>query len=198
MTSDCNSSRRMRRCHDDDRERRGGRLSLPALKEAARTPLSSALVVPVAIYTTDHRLRGNSYGGRHQTTTLDWMVSVDDHLLEPASVWQTVAGALSRCCAAPGADTRRRVLAVRMTDAYPPAALRRRRAAQRRLHAERDQLPDIPPAAMTSTPARRHERRWHTGIALFPVRCPRFCGQIFYEAKDKDLALLCSRQYNTG
>ena len=33
------------------------------------------------------------------------------------------------------------------------------------------------------------------GSLCFPS-FPRFCGQIFYEAKDKDLALLCVQAYN--
>ena len=37
----------------------------------------------------------------------------------------------------------------------------------------------------------------HTEVSIcFPNVLPRFCGQTFYERKDKELALLCVRAYN--
>ena len=37
---------------------------------------------------------------------------------------------------------------------------------------------------------------WVEASVCFPNVLPRFCGQTFYEAKDRDLAMLCVLAYN--
>ena len=130
--------------------------------------------------------------------SLDWMVSVDDHVLEPPGVWQdrvparyrevaprlvqtdngefwsyeghlVATGGLAACAGKP-----------RETVCTPNAI------------SYADMLPgcyDI---------AARVEDMNVGGILAslcFPS-FPRFCGQIFHEAKDKTLALLCVKAYN--
>ena len=131
--------------------------------------------------------------------SLDWMVSVDDHVLEPPDVWRRPdAGEVPRRRPAPGRPTTTASSGPTRTAACRPAASPRRAGKPRDdvLHAGHDRL-------------RRHAARllrrvgpradMDTGGILaslcFPS-FPRFCGQIFCEAKDKELALLCVQAYN--
>jgi predicted TIM-barrel fold metal-dependent hydrolase len=135
-------------------------------------------------------------GGR--TLDLNWIVSVDDHVIEPPGVWQdrlpsrykdvgpriikesdgqeywvyedkkTVTGGL-------GAVAGRRKEDITV-DGYPYSEMR--------------------PGCYD--PVARLADMDEAGILAslnFPS-IPRFCGQLFWEAKDKDLALLCVRAYN--
>ncbi len=130
--------------------------------------------------------------------SLDWMVSVDDHVLEPPGVWQdrvparyrevaprlvqtgngefwsyedrlVATGGLAACAGKPR-DTFFTPNAISYADMLPGCY-------------------DI---------AARVEDMNVGGILsslCFPS-FPRFCGQIFHEAKDKTLALLCVKAYN--
>ena len=133
-----------------------------------------------------------------RTFDLNWIVSVDDHVIEPPGVWQdrlpsrykdvgpriikesdgqeywvyedkkTVTGGL-------GAVAGRRKEDITV-DGYPYSEMR--------------------PGCYD--PVARLADMDEAGILAslnFPS-IPRFCGQLFWEAKDKDLALLCVRAYN--
>jgi predicted TIM-barrel fold metal-dependent hydrolase len=133
-----------------------------------------------------------------RTFDLNWIVSVDDHVIEPPGVWQdrlpsrykdvgpriitesggqeywvyeetkTVTGGL-------GAVAGRRKEDITV-EGYPYSEMR--------------------PGCYD--PVARLADMDEAGILAslnFPS-IPRFCGQLFWEAKDKDLALLCVRAYN--
>jgi len=133
-----------------------------------------------------------------RTFDLNWIVSVDDHVIEPPGLWQdrlpsgykdagpriikesdgqeywvyedkkTVTGGL-------GAVAGRRKEDITV-DGYPYSEMR--------------------PGCYD--PVARLADMDEAGILAslnFPS-IPRFCGQLFWEARDKDLALLCVRAYN--
>jgi predicted TIM-barrel fold metal-dependent hydrolase len=134
------------------------------------------------------------------TTTeesLDWMISVDDHVIEPPGVWQDrvparYSGVAPRMVEE-GDDEywvyeNRRVAtsglsatAGKQTREFSPEPIRYRdmRAG---CYDSKARLEDMNQAGILAS-------------MCFPS-FPRFCGQIFWEARDKELALLCVRAYN--
>ena len=133
-----------------------------------------------------------------EATNLDWMVSVDDHVLEPADVWQsrvptsmkdaaprlvqTDAGEFWRyedrlvptgglaACAGKPKDTHFTPNAISYADMLPGC------------YDVRARVDDMDLGGVLAS-------------LCFPS-FPRFCGQIFHEAKDKQLALRCVQAYN--
>jgi len=132
-----------------------------------------------------------------QQHTLDWMVSVDDHVLEPASVWQDRVPARYR-------DVAPRL---EMTDDGEFWIYEDRRVPTGGLAASAGwRKEDFTPNAISyaemlpgcyDVKARLDDMNAGGILAslCFPS-FPRFCGQIFHEAKDKELALLCVKAYN--
>lgn len=133
-----------------------------------------------------------------QSYDLDWMISVDDHIIEPGGVWQDRVPARYRE-AAPrlvtehdgseywiyedarvptgGLNAAAGLPPEEMTaDGYPYSAMRPG------YYDARARLADMTEAGVLAS-------------LNFPS-FPRFCGQRFAHAKDKDLALLCVRAYN--
>ncbi len=127
----------------------------------------------------------------------DWLVSVDDHVIEPPRVWLD-----------------------RLPSKYHDVAPRMARGERGAVWQYEDKLvhtvglsvaagkdkeqfspnpvsfDDMRPGAYD--PHERVKDMDRAGILAsinFPS-FPRFCGQIFWEAKDKDLALLCVQAYN--
>jgi predicted TIM-barrel fold metal-dependent hydrolase len=132
-----------------------------------------------------------------ETPNLDWLVSVDDHVLEPPHVWQARV------------PERYKESAPRMvtddTGEYWLYEGRRVNTmglsavagkAREQFAPEPITYADMRPGCYDSVA--RLEDMDQAGILAsmcFPS-FPRFCGQIFWEAQDKDLALLCVRAYN--
>jgi predicted TIM-barrel fold metal-dependent hydrolase len=125
---------------------------------------------------------------------LDWLVSVDDHVIEPPNVW------IDRLPA------KYHDLAPHMTsddtwvyeDKRVPTSGLSVTAGKRKEEFTPLPVPysEMRPAA--NDPIARvadMDRAGILGSLCFPS-FPRFCGQIFWEATDKDLALLCVRAYN--
>jgi predicted TIM-barrel fold metal-dependent hydrolase len=128
---------------------------------------------------------------------LDWLVSVDDHLLEPPTVWQSrlprrywdqgprlVADASGEYWLYEG----KRV----DTTGLSAAAGKKREE----FTIEPIRYDEMRPGCYD--PVARLEDMDSAGILAslcFPS-FTRFCGQIFLEAKDHDLALLCLKAYN--
>ena len=129
---------------------------------------------------------------------LNWITSVDDHIVEPPHVWQDRVPAKYK-------DIAPRVI----TDdkgaevwAYEDI-----RQATGGLGASAGRRPeDITPVGFPYSemrpgcydPKARLQDMNDAGIlgsVNFPS-FPRFCGQTFWEAKDKDLALICVKAYN--
>lgn len=137
---------------------------------------------------------GGASGTEHN---LDWMISVDDHVIEPASVWQDRLPARYRevgpHMVSEGDDEywvyeNRRVAtsglsatAGKKTDAFSPKPIR---------------YADMREGCYNSVARLADMDRAGILASMCFPSFPRFCGQIFWEAKDKDLALLCVRAYN--
>jgi len=130
-------------------------------------------------------------------SNLDWMISVDDHVLEPPDVWQSRISAKFRDRAPKlisGSDGEwweydgRRV----PTSGLSAVVGKDSREFSPEAISYRDMRPGCyDPVARTA------DMNIDGVIAslCFPS-FPRFCGQIFYEADDKELALACVRAYN--
>jgi predicted TIM-barrel fold metal-dependent hydrolase len=125
---------------------------------------------------------------------LNWLVSVDDHVIEPPNVW------LDRLPA------KYRGVGPRMLeddcwvyeDKKVPTAGLSVTIGKTKEQFSPDPMPysEMPPGAYD--PIARVVDMDRGGILAsinFPS-FPRFCGQIFWEAKDKELALLCVKAYN--
>jgi predicted TIM-barrel fold metal-dependent hydrolase len=129
--------------------------------------------------------------------SLDWMISVDDHVLEPKHLWQDRVPAKYRD-AAPRMITEdgmdywqydgHRIATAglaasagksRQEFSYEPVTYSDMRPG---CYDSRERLNDMNVAGVLAS-------------MCFPS-FPRFCGQVFYEAADRDLALVCVRAYN--
>ncbi len=127
----------------------------------------------------------------------DWMISVDDHVLEPPNVWQSRLPSRLRDVA----PTLRR-------DEHGEAWFfdgKRIPTTGLAAAAGRD-LEQLAPLPMTYEdmrpgcydPVARIEDMNRDGVLAslcFPS-FPRFCGQTFYETDDRELGLLCVQAYN--
>jgi predicted TIM-barrel fold metal-dependent hydrolase len=131
------------------------------------------------------------------STATDWLISVDDHVIEPPNVWTDRLPSHYREVGPRMVDhedgelwlyedkrvatTAMTVAAGRDTDFISPNPVH---------------FADMRPGAYD--PIARVADMDRAGILAslcFPS-FPRFCGQIFYEGQDKELSLLCVRAYN--
>lgn len=127
----------------------------------------------------------------------DWLISVDDHVIEPPHVW------LDRLPAkyhdrAPRMATGDRGAVWQYEDTVVPTLGLSVAAGKEKEEFSLDPVSfdDMRPGAYD--PIARLADMDRAGILAsinFPS-FPRFCGQIFWEAKDKELAMLCVRAYN--
>lgn len=129
---------------------------------------------------------------------LNWMTSVDDHIIEPPNVWQDRVPSKYK-------DVAPRVIVDdKGREVWAYEDLRQETGG---LGASSGRRPeDITPVGFPYTemrpgcydPKERLKDMNEAGVLAslcFPS-FPRFCGQTFWEAKDKDLALLCVQAYN--
>jgi predicted TIM-barrel fold metal-dependent hydrolase len=129
---------------------------------------------------------------------LDWIVSVDDHVIEPPSVWQDRVPAKYK-------DIAPRIIkesdgqeywvyedTKMVTGGLGAVAGRRKEDITVEGYPYSEMRPGCydPVARLADM-----DEAGILGSLNFPS-IPRFCGQLFWEAKDKDLALLCVRAYN--
>ena len=129
---------------------------------------------------------------------LNWFVSVDDHLIEPARLWQErlperwreTGAAHRRETATPSSGS------TRTARSSPPGSTRWPASGARSSRPSRSPTRTCGPGA-TSRPARVADMNQGFVLSslLFPS-FPRYCGQVFHEAKDKELALLCVQAWN--
>jgi predicted TIM-barrel fold metal-dependent hydrolase len=127
----------------------------------------------------------------------DWLISVDDHVIEPPNVW------LDRLPSkyhdvAPRMARGERGAVWRYEDKLVPTVGLSVAAgkAKEEFSLEPVSFDDMRPGAYD--PVARvadMDRAGILGSVCFPS-FPRFCGQVFWEAHDKELALLCVRAYN--
>jgi predicted TIM-barrel fold metal-dependent hydrolase len=134
-----------------------------------------------------------------QTTApnLDWLVSVDDHVIEPPHVWTSrVAGKYK--------DTAPRVerkdgeeywlyegKKVLTTGLSAVAGRRREEFSPNPVTYD-----EMRPGCYDSIARLADMDQAGIITSLCFPSFPRFCGQVFYEAKDKELALACVKAYN--
>ena len=127
----------------------------------------------------------------------DWLISVDDHVLEPADLWQRRMSAADREQAPKlvrDGDSEFWVYEGRKVYTSGLSAVVGKR---------KDEFSPVPISYDEMRPGcydpvARLADMDQAGILAsmcFPS-FTRFCGQIFWEAKDKDLALRCLRTYN--
>lgn len=129
--------------------------------------------------------------------SLDWMISVDDHVLEPGNVWLD-----------------------RLPSKYHDIAPQIERGTTGEFWTYEDKR--LPTAGLSAVAGKSKEEFSPEPVGYDDMRpgcydskarvadmdqagilasmCfpsfPRFCGQVFYEAKDRELALLCVKAYN--
>ena len=124
---------------------------------------------------------------------LDWLVSVDDHLIEPPHTWiDRLPSKYHDACPRLVEETW-----VYEDKTVPSSGL----SVCAGKNAEEFSPAPVPWSEMRRAaydPVARIEDMDRAGVvaALNFPSLPRFCGQIFWEAKDKELALLCVEAYN--
>jgi predicted TIM-barrel fold metal-dependent hydrolase len=129
--------------------------------------------------------------------SLEWLVSVDDHVIEPPCVWTDRLPARYR-------DLGPRMVETTGGDAWEydgkrtPTSGLSVAAGKKKEEFSPDPVPfdEMRPGAYD--PVARVADMDRAGILAslcFPS-FPRFCGQVFWEAQDKDLAHLCVQAYN--
>jgi predicted TIM-barrel fold metal-dependent hydrolase len=127
----------------------------------------------------------------------NWFISVDDHLIEPSGLWQERVPAAHR-------DRAPRIVREGTSEfwAYEDrqiatiglnavAGKRREEFSPEPITYDDMRLGCYDPAARVAD----MDQGKVLASLLFPS-FPRYCGQVFHEAKDKDLALLCVRAWN--
>lgn len=128
---------------------------------------------------------------------LNWLVSVDDHVIEPADLWQSRIAAKHRDQAPrlvrSGAEEYwlyegRKLLTPGLSAA---AGKSRQEFSPNPVTYEEMRLGCYDPVARLQD----MDRAGILASVCFPS-LPRFCGQLFYEASDRGLALECIRAYN--
>ena len=129
---------------------------------------------------------------------LNWIVSVDDHVIEPPGVWQDRLPSRYK-------DVGPRI--IKESDGQEHWVYEDKKtvtgglgavAGRRKEDITVDGYPYSEMRPGCYDPVARLADMDEAGILAslnFPS-IPRFCGQLFWEARDKDLALLCVRAYN--
>jgi predicted TIM-barrel fold metal-dependent hydrolase len=127
----------------------------------------------------------------------EWLISVDDHVIEPPGVWLDRLPAKYHDRAPRMAKGERGAVWQYEDKLVHTAGLSVAAGkAKEEFNLEPVSFDEMRPGAYD--PVERVKDMDRAGILAsinFPS-FPRFCGQIFWEAKDKDLALLCVRAYN--
>jgi predicted TIM-barrel fold metal-dependent hydrolase len=132
-----------------------------------------------------------------ESRNLDWLVSVDDHVLEPANVWQDRVPAKYKDIAphmVATADEEYWMYEDRRVNTNGLSAVAGK--SKERFSPDPVRFSEMRPGCYE--PKARVADMDRAGILAsmcFPS-FPRFCGQVFYEAKDHDLGLLCVQAYN--
>ena len=150
-------------------------------------------------------------------TDIPWIVSLDDHVVEPPDVWTKRLPAKYRDVGphivmappgtpvldggtyreAPGTEgDPSRVVVLRGPAVLGEAPHRRRRLPGRRDRLRRITFDQMRPGCWQPQARLDDMTMNHVEASLAFPNYPRFCGQIFLKAKDKELARLCVEAYN--
>src|SRR6185295_15010685 len=124
---------------------------------------------------------------------LDWLVSVDDHVIEPPNVWVDRAPAKWRDQVPRLIDDAWEYDGKRVGTSGLSVTINKRKEEFTPNPVPYSEMPEAaydPVARLVDM-----DRAGILGSLCFPS-FPRFCGQVFWEAQDKDLALHCVESYN--
>jgi predicted TIM-barrel fold metal-dependent hydrolase len=127
----------------------------------------------------------------------EWLISVDDHVLEPGHVWQERVPAKYR-------DAAPKLVRDAQGEAWIYEGLRSVTpglgavAGKRREEFSFEPITydEMRPGCYDSVARLEDMNRAGVIASLCFPSFPRFCGQVFLEADDKELALLCVQAYN--
>src|ERR1700738_2908483 len=131
------------------------------------------------------------------SVNLDWLISVDDHVAEPTSLWQHRIPARCRDDAPKIVEDHddeywlydgKRLPTVGLSVVAGTSAAY--------FSVDPVRYRDMRPGCYDSVARLDDMNRAGTLASMCFPSFPRFCGQLFWEAKDRDLALLCVRAYN--
>lgn len=129
--------------------------------------------------------------------SLDWLISVDDHVLEPPGVWQDRVPAKDRDRAprlVHEGDQEWWLYEDKRLPTVGLSAVAGKRTTE--FSPEPVTYADMRPGCYDSTERLKDMDEAGIVASLCFPSFPRFCGQIFWEADDKDLALTCVEAYN--
>jgi predicted TIM-barrel fold metal-dependent hydrolase len=129
--------------------------------------------------------------------TAEWLISVDDHVLEPGHVWQDRMPAKYR-------DVAPRLVRDADGEAWvydgnrmvTPGLGAVAGKSREEFSFEPITYDEMRPGCYDSVARLEDMNRAGVLASLCFPSFPRFCGQVFHEAADRDLALLCVQAYN--
>ena len=131
--------------------------------------------------------------------SLDWLISVDDHILEPPNLWvDRVAGQGPRPRAAHGGPTTATRSTGSTTASACPSSGLSAVAGKSKEEFSPEPLPYAEMRPGCYDPMARLEDMDRAGVLAslcFPT-LPRFCGQLFMEASDREFGFVCLQAYN--
>ncbi|MCU1463739.1 MAG: amidohydrolase 2 [Acidimicrobiales bacterium] len=129
--------------------------------------------------------------------TAEWLISVDDHVLEPSHVWQERVPTKYRD-AAPRLvrDDEGEAWVYEGKRMVTPGLGAVAGKAREEFSFEPITYDEMRPGCYDSVARLEDMNRAGVIASLCFPSFPRFCGQVFYEAKDRELALLCVQAYN--
>jgi predicted TIM-barrel fold metal-dependent hydrolase len=128
-----------------------------------------------------------------QEIDLNWLVSVDDHVLEPPNVWQDRIAAKDRD-RAPRLVGDAWIYEDRAVPTQGLSAVVGKRKEE--FSPEAITYEEMAPGCYDSVARLEDMNRAGILASMCFPSFPRFCGQVFWEAKDKELALRCVQAYN--
>lgn len=133
-----------------------------------------------------------------QTPDLNWLISVDDHVIEPGHVWTDRVPAKYKDVAPRLVQDAEHGEVWVYEDRKVPSSGLAASAGRKKEEFTPNAIPYAEMRAGCYDSVARLEDMDRAGILAslcFPS-VPRFCGQLFWEADDKELAMLCVRAYN--
>jgi predicted TIM-barrel fold metal-dependent hydrolase len=127
----------------------------------------------------------------------EWLISVDDHVLEPGHVWQDRVASRYR-------DSAPRLVRDKEGEAWvydgkrmvTPGLGAVAGRSREEFSFEPITYDEMRPGCYDSVARLEDMDRAGVIASMCFPSFPRFCGQVFYEAKDRHLALLCVQAYN--
>ncbi|TDB87461.1 amidohydrolase [Actinomadura sp. KC216] len=133
-----------------------------------------------------------------RTPDLNWLISVDDHVIEPGHVWTDRVPAKYRDVAPRLVQDAEHGEVWVYEDRKVPSSGLAASAGRKKEEFTPNAIPYSEMRAGCYDSVARLEDMDRAGILAslcFPS-VPRFCGQLFWEAEDKELAMLCVQAYN--